>query len=75
MALVRTVTVGIRDAGGKVHVVTHDVPEDWASGERDAMVEVAENERLRTRFAVDPASVVYAKIGEPRDPNPHIHFS
>jgi len=73
MALVRTVTVGFRGAGGKLEKVEDQVPADWLSGDGDAMEEVKTNKKLRTRIAVDPNAVIYAKIGDPWDPDKHVY--
>ena len=68
MALVRTVTVGFQGANKKIERVTVNIPADWVSGERDALHEIHDNEKLRTRLAVTPGTALWAEIGEPWDP-------
>ena len=70
-ALVRTVEVGFKGANNKLEKVSDEVPAEWISGENDAMAEVVNNAKLRTRFAVNPMAVVYARISEPWDPDAH----
>ncbi len=68
MALIRDVSVGFQGSSGKIERVEAQIPADWVSGEKDALHEIYENQRVRTRIAVTPGSALWATIGEPWDP-------
>jgi hypothetical protein len=67
MSLTRLVIVGFRGPGGKIEKVTQEIPADWVTGELDALHEVYNNQRLRTKIAVAPDTVIWAQISDPRD--------
>jgi len=68
MASIRTVTVGFQGPNRNIERVTIQIPADWVTGERDALVEIENNERLRTRLAVRHGAALWAEIGEPWEP-------
>jgi hypothetical protein len=68
MALVRDVTVGFRGANNKIERVITTVPAEWVSGELDALAEIYDNSKLRTRLSVAPGSAIWAEISDPYEP-------
>jgi hypothetical protein len=67
MSLLRQVTVGFRGANNKIERVTTSIPAEWVSGDRDALAEIYDNPKLRTRLSVAPGSAVWAEISDPFD--------
>jgi hypothetical protein len=67
MALKRDVTVGFRGANNKIERVNVVVPAEWISGDKDAMREIVENTKLRTRLSVNPETALWVEIGEEYD--------
>jgi hypothetical protein len=67
MTLKRDVTVGFRGANNKIERVVVTVPAEWISGEKDAMREIVENQKLRTRLSVNPEAALWVEISEPYD--------
>lgn len=67
MAMIREVTVGFQGQNRKIERVSATIPAEWVSGKRDALTEIYENDRLRTRLSVTPGSALWAEIGDPYD--------
>jgi hypothetical protein len=55
--------------GNKTQTLTERIPADWVSGEKDALSEVLENKKIRTKIAVVAENVISAQISDPRDPD------
>lgn len=70
MAMVRDVTIGFQGAGKKIETVHATIPADWVSGENDALSEIEENPKVRSRIAVVLGTALWAKIGDPYDDSP-----
>jgi hypothetical protein len=70
MAIVRSVHVGFQGANRKIEQYSTTIPADWVSGEKDALTEVYENQKLRTRLSVAPGTAIWAEISEPYDDSP-----
>ena len=70
MAIVRDLTVGFRGANSKIERVSTTIPADWVSGERDALAEIYDNQKLRTRLSVAAGTAIWAEIGDPYDDKP-----
>lgn len=68
MALVRSVTIGFRAANNKIERVETTIPADWVSGDRDALSEIYDNPKVRTKISVAEGAAIWAEIGEPWDP-------
>lgn len=66
----RVVTVGFRGANNKLEQISTTIPADWVTGERDALTEVYDNQKLRTRLSVAPNNAVWAEISDPFDDQP-----
>jgi hypothetical protein len=66
MAMKRRVTVGF-GGPGKIEKVTVMIPSEWITGTRDAMVEVTENEKLRTMLSINPGAALWVEISDPFD--------
>jgi hypothetical protein len=69
MALVRTITVLLKLPGNKTQKITERVPAEWITGDKDAISEVLENPKVRTRIAVAADHVISVQISNPWDPN------
>lgn len=69
MAYIRTVTVLVKLPGNKSETLVESIPADWVSGDKDAISEVLENPKIRTRIAVVPEYIISAQITEPWDPS------
>jgi len=67
MALERTITVLLKLPGNKTQTITQSVPADWINGDKDAISEVLENPRVRTKIAVVADHVISVQISEPWD--------
>jgi hypothetical protein len=67
MALKRDVTVGFRGANNKIERVDVVVPAEWVSGDKDAMREIVENAKLRTRLSVNPEAALWVQISDVYD--------
>lgn len=67
MAMVRQVEVGFQGANRKIEKVSTTIPADWVTGQKDALSEVYENQKLRTRLSVQPGTAVWAEISDPFD--------
>jgi hypothetical protein len=70
MKMVREVTIGFQGAGKKIERVTATVPAEWISGAHDALSEIYNNSKLRTRLSVAPGTALWAEISEPYDDSP-----
>jgi hypothetical protein len=70
--LLREVIVGFQGPNKKIEQVSVSVPADWISGSRDALVEIHENQQLRTRLAVAPGAALWAQISDPYEDSPAI---
>jgi hypothetical protein len=70
VALMREVRIGFRGANNKIERVSVSVPAEWISGNRDAKVEILENEKLRTRLSVNPDAAVWIEISDPYNDTP-----
>jgi hypothetical protein len=73
MAMVRDVTVGFRGANNKIEKVSDAVPADWIIGDRDALAEIYDNPKLRTRISVAEGAAIWAQIGDPYDDTPQAY--
>ena len=73
MTMVRDVTVGFQGAGKKIESVHATIPADWVTGENDALSEIEDNPKVRSRIAVALGTAVYAKIGDPYDDSPQAY--
>lgn len=69
MAYERTISVLLKLPGNKTQTLTESVPAEWISGEKDAISEVLENPKIRTKIAVVAEHVISAQISDPYDPN------
>ena len=67
MTMVRDVEIGFQGAGRKLETVRTTIPAEWVSGENDAMSEVEDNPKVRTRIAIALGSALWAKISEAYD--------
>lgn len=70
MAMVRTVTVGFQDANRKIEQVSSTIPADWVTGDKDALFEIYNNDRLRTRLSVAATTALWAEISDAFDDSP-----
>jgi hypothetical protein len=70
MAMVRTVSVGFQGANRKIEQISSTIPADWVTGDRDALHEIYNNEKLRTRISVAPSTAIWAEISAPFDDSP-----
>lgn len=70
MAMVRAVRVGFKGANGKIERVETTVPADWISGDKDALTEIFDNDKVRTRLSVTPGAAIWAEISAPYDNSP-----
>jgi hypothetical protein len=68
MSLLRAVSVGFQGPNRKIEEVTATIPAEWVTGDRDALTEIYENNKLRTRIAVTPGAALWAKISDPYNP-------
>lgn len=68
MALVRSVRVLVKLPGNKTQTLSENIPAEWVTGEKDALSEVLENPKLRTKISVMPDHVISAQISDPYDP-------
>jgi len=67
MALKRDVTVGFRGANNKIERVIVTIPAEWVRGDRDAMLELTDNAKLRTRLSVAANAPIWVEIGDQYD--------
>jgi hypothetical protein len=74
MALVRTIRVLVKLPGNKTQTITESVPADWVSGEKDAITEVLENAKVRTKIAVSADYLISAQISDPWDPTQSVRI-
>jgi hypothetical protein len=65
MALIRSVTVGIRVSGSKIQEIVDHIPAEWVVGDKDALSEIYDNQQLRSIISVAPGQAVWAKISKP----------
>jgi hypothetical protein len=68
MALIRTIRVMVKLPGNKTETITEHIPADWVAGDKDALSEVLENPRIRTKIAVVQEHVISAQISDPWEP-------
>lgn len=71
--MVRDVTVGFRGANNKIEKVSDAVPAEWITGDRDALAEIYDNPKLRTRISVAEGAAIWAQIGDPYDNSPQAY--
>ena len=65
--MVRDVTVSFQGPGRSIEKIVANVPAEWISGDRDAMLELTSNEKLRSRIAVEAEAVLAVQISDPYD--------
>jgi hypothetical protein len=68
MALTRTITVLLKLPGNKTQSIVESVPAEWISGDKDAISELLENPKIRTKIAVVVEHVISVQISDPYDP-------
>jgi hypothetical protein len=68
MSLIRTVKVIVKLPGNKTETLTESIPGEWVAGDKDALSEVLENPKIRTKIAVVQEHVISAQISDPWDP-------
>ena len=74
MTMVRRVTVLVKLPGNKTQSLSENIPADWVTGEKDALSEVLENPKIRTKIAVVADHVISAQISDPWDPSQGIRI-
>jgi hypothetical protein len=67
MALLRTITVLVKLPGNKTETLRQNVPAEWISGDKDAMSEVIDNPKVRTKISVVREHLISVQIGDPWD--------
>jgi hypothetical protein len=68
MALVRMIKVLVKLPGNKTETLRDTIPADWVSGDKDAISEVLQNPKVRTKIAVVAEHIISVQIGDPYDP-------
>ena len=68
MSLVRTISVLVKLPGNKTQTIRENVPADWITGEKDAISEILENQKVRTKIAVVADHIISVQISNPWDP-------
>lgn len=66
--MIRTIKVLVKLPGNKTQTLTETVPADWISGNRDALTELLQNEKVRTKISVQPDHVISVQISDPWNP-------
>lgn len=67
MATIRTITVLVKLPGNKTQTLKQNVPAEWIAGDRDAMSELLQNDKVRTKISVQAEQVISVQISDPYD--------
>ena len=68
VAMIRTIKVLVKLPGNKTQTLTETVPAEWITGDRDALSELLQNDKVRTKISVNADHVVSVQISEPWNP-------